>query len=71
MDYVKKELEPERMDYAVYKLDSLVRIEYISDNEIQFYWKDELVKFFPYTGWHSGKSIKDGRGIHRLLKQLK
>ena len=32
---------------------------------------NEKVKFFPYSGWHTGKSIKDGRGIENLLKQLK
>jgi hypothetical protein len=34
-------------------------------------FKNELVKFFPYSGWHTGKSIVDGRGIKKLLAQLK
>lgn len=29
------------------------------------------VMHYPFTGWHTGKSIKDGRGIQNLLKQLK
>lgn len=28
------------------------------------------VLFWPYTGWHSGKSINDGRGLDHLLEQL-
>jgi len=28
------------------------------------------INFFPYSGWHSGKSIEDGRGFKNLLKQL-
>jgi len=25
---------------------------------------------WPYTGWFSGKGVKDGRGIKKLLKQI-
>ena len=39
--------------------------------ELRFMFKGELVRFFPYSGWHSGKSIKDGRGFNNLIKQLK
>lgn len=28
------------------------------------------ISFWPYTGWHSGKSITAGRGIKNLIKQL-
>lgn len=41
------------------------------DTKIVFIWKDETIMFFPYTGWHTGKSIKDGRGLMELLNQLK
>jgi predicted nucleotidyltransferase len=64
------ELQPKRMEYAIDKLNSIVSLTLITDTEIQFYWKGELVKFFPYSGWHTGKSIKDGRGLQNLLKQL-
>lgn len=67
----QKELEPQRMEYAIMKLDRIVSIAYVSKTEIQFYWKDELVRYFPYSGWHTGKSISDGRGLQNLLNQLK
>jgi hypothetical protein len=38
---------------------------------ITFTWKGHPVKLYPYSGWHTGKTIKDGRGIENLLKQLK
>ncbi len=67
----KIELQPGRMEYAIKELSSIVSLTSITETEIQFYWKGELVRFFPYTGWHSGKTIVDGRGIHNLIKQLK
>ena len=38
---------------------------------LQFEHKGSMVRFFPYTGWFSGKTVKDGRGLKNLLKQLK
>jgi len=64
-------LQPERMDYATHKLREL-GIEYMADDTtVCFKWKGSQVKLFPYSGWHSGKTIVDGRGIDNLLKQLK
>ena len=64
-------LEPLRMQKA---LDSLLKlnIEEIEYDEkmITFIWKDSVVQYYPYTGWASGKTIKDGRGLRKLLKQL-
>jgi hypothetical protein len=46
--------------------------KYIADETtICFTYDGHQVKFFPYSGWHTGKSIKDGRGIEKLLAQLK
>jgi hypothetical protein len=66
-------LEPERMDYAIGQLHSkgILSVFISKPNCIEFEFKGEKVKFFPYSGWHTGKSIKDGRGIDNLLKQLK
>lgn len=74
MNIVKQALQPDRMAYAIEKLEALgmeILNKGQSDNLILFYWKDRPVYFFPYTGWHSGKSITDGRGINNLIKQLK
>ena len=68
----QKELEPERMDYAIGQLHKagIKSMVIIKENCIEFYFKSEKVKLFPYSGWHTGKSITDGRGIHKLLNQL-
>ena len=61
-----------RMDYAKQKLQEL-GFEITSEDEtcIWFMFKGYSVRLFPYSGWHTGKTIKDGRGIDNLLKQLK
>lgn len=65
-------LQPQRMDYARQQIEALgFAIAFESDNEIRFEHNGHLVKFFPYSGWHTGKSIQDGRGIKELLKQLR
>jgi len=38
---------------------------------LEFMFKGAKVKYFPFTGWASGKSIKDGRGFKNLINQLK
>jgi len=65
------ELEPKRMTFAKDKITVLgLEITYEDSNKFTFIYNDQAVTFFPYSGWHSGKGIKDGRGIHKLLKQL-
>lgn len=65
-------LQPVRMQTAIDEINNRnILIEYIDETQIWFNWKGEIVKFFPYSGWASGKSIKDGRGLDNLLKQLK
>ncbi len=64
------ELQPKRMEYACSKIAEL-GFKYIADNtKVCFQYKGHQVTFFPYSGWHTGKSIKDGRGLQNLLKQI-
>jgi hypothetical protein len=64
--------EKERMLFAVEQITKLgYGITSINDSEIQFYFRESMVKFFPYKGWHTGRTIKDGRGIHNLLEQIR
>lgn len=65
--------EPKRIKYAIDKIQKLgYEIHYKEDQKaIEFIYRGELVRFYPYTGWHTGKAIKDGRGINNLLRQLK
>jgi hypothetical protein len=66
------ELQPKRMEYAIKKLTELgIKLHFQDETTIRFFWKDSMVSFYPYSGWHSGKTIIDGRGIEKLLKQLK
>ena len=44
---------------------------YEDDTRLDFIFKSHKVQFYPYSGWHTGKSIKDGRGFQKLLRQLK
>lgn len=68
----QEKLEHKRIDYAKKNIIELgYDITFESDKEIHFYFKGSLIKFFPYSGWHTGKTIKDGRGINKLLKQIK
>lgn len=68
---LRKELQPERMQYAINLIKKAgCTITFQNDKEIIFQYKDERINFFPYTGWATGKSIKDGRGINRLINQL-
>lgn len=67
-------LEPKRMEHALFMLKEAG----ISESEIEttktfikFNFKGSTILFYPYSGWHTGKTINDGRGLQKLLKQLK
>lgn len=65
-------LEPKRIQECKDKLESMgYDISTCDKTKITFFYKNERIMFYPYSGWHSGKSIKDGRGFENLLKQLK
>lgn len=40
-------------------------------NEVRFYYKDKLVRFWPYSGIFEGEGLRSGRGINQLLMQVK
>lgn len=66
------QLEPQRIEYAIAEIEALgLEVDYRDATKIKFVFKGEEVTLFPYSGWHTGKSITDGRGIEKLLKQLK
>lgn len=67
----QKELEPKRLISSREALQKLgFKVETVGNTELQFEFKNHTVKFFPYSGWHTGKSIIDGRGFKKLIKQL-
>lgn len=65
-------LQPKRIENAKTELAKL-NIEIIFEDEttLQFMFNGAKITLFPYSGWFSGKGIKDGRGIFNLIKQLK
>lgn len=67
----QQELAPERMDYAKQQIEAMgFKITYQDKTKLNFRYNGSAVHFYPYSGWHTGKTIKDGRGIENLLKQL-
>jgi sporulation-control protein spo0M len=61
------------MQYAVEQIEALGYEVYqcVGKMCLYFEYKDQTVTFYPYKGWATGKSIKDGRGIKNLIKQIK
>lgn len=65
-------LEPKRHKVAVSKITALgYEITDKDSVSIKFEFKGSTVTYFVYSGWATGKTIKDGRGIENLLKQIK
>lgn len=67
----EKRLQPVRMERAI---EALRKKGYdavaVSETEVHFMYDGSLVKLWPYSGWHTGKSIVDDRGLIKLLRQL-
>ena len=69
---IRKAKEDNRIAFAVSELKKMgCDIKYHDDHYIDFIYKGAPIRFFPYSGWHTGKSIKDGRGWNNLKRQLK
>jgi len=66
----EKKLQPLRMDKAVSELENRGFEVTHDETRIDFKFNGKVVLYFPYSGWASGSSIKDGRGLNRLLRQL-
>lgn len=73
LDYERQmRLEPLRMAYAKSQISALgYEVVEHNKNELRFIHNGKQVKFFPYSGWATGATIRDGRGLKNLLKQLK
>jgi hypothetical protein len=68
----QQRLEPERMQTAfkeIKKLNLIVTKE--TETSIEFMFNGSKVTLFPYSGWHTGKTINDGRGWVKLYNQIK
>jgi len=69
----QKRLEPKRMTKAIKEISALgYKVTQVTETELTFiYSHGRVVHFFPYSGWHAGSGIKDGRGLKKLLKQIR
>lgn len=68
----RQQKEAGRINYAKRKLEER-KIVYIYNKNIktlEFAYKGCVIRYYPYTGWFSGRSVKDGRGLENLLKQI-
>lgn len=66
------ELQPQRMNIAKLALQKLgYKITFEDPEHLQFVFNGETVRYWPYSGWHTGKSIRDGRGLENLLRQIR
>lgn len=53
----QNELEPKRMSYAKNSLIMMgFKICYEDKTRLEFLYNGHIVKFYPYSGWHSGKN---------------
>ena len=68
----KNKIKKTRLEYAEMRILELgYDITSINKTELRFEFNGSTIYFFPFTGWHTGKTIQDGRGLNNLLKQLK
>jgi hypothetical protein len=70
----EERLQPKRMAKAIKEIEEKgYKVTIISDTEISFTIDNitkNKVNYFPYSGWATGKDIKDGRGLKKLLNQI-
>jgi hypothetical protein len=68
----RQKVEPSRMEVATEKVSELGYDVNSDDGQsLTFELNGNTIRIFPYTGWFSGKGVKDGRGIFNLIEQLK
>lgn len=68
----QNKLEPKRMQHAKKQIEALgFQVFEFDKSTLVFQFKDHEIKYFPYSGWASGKTIKDGRGLERLINQIR
>ena len=68
----EQELQPVRIETCKQTLENLgFEITFEDKTSLKFLHNGNTITLFPYSGWHTGKGIVDGRGFGKLLKQLK
>lgn len=68
---MRKNTQDELILYAKGEIQSAgYEITVETETYIEFEYKGHPIRFYPYRGWATGKTIKDGRGIKNLIKQI-
>lgn len=67
----RQKVEPNRFEYATDKLMEAGHTVGKNPKDEKSLIINGYIKFWPYTGWYSGKGIGSGRGIHKLIANLK
>ena len=42
----------------------------VGNTRLDFTYKGSKVMYWPYSGWHTGRTIEDGRGFEHLIGQF-
>lgn len=64
------ELQPQRIEYVCQEL-SKRGFEFVADETtVVFQYKGSKITVYPYSGWFTGKTVNDNRGVEKLFKQL-
>ncbi len=73
LDTARQErLEPKRMDKAKEAIEALgYDVQIVGYTKLIFMFDGKQIQYFPYSGWATGASIQDGRGLNNLLKQIR
>jgi len=68
----QNKLESKRLAYAKAEIEKLgYKVMQMGKTKLVFEFDGCLVHFYPYSGWHSGTTIKDGRGLEKLIEQIR
>jgi hypothetical protein len=69
----EEKLRPIRFTKAVKEIEKLgfKATDDVCMDRVRFEYEGSTILYYPYSGWATGKTIKDGRGLAPLLRQLR
>lgn len=53
-----------------YRETGVYPVTEVNATTLQFIFRGSPVTLYPYSGWFTGRTVTDGRGIKNLLKQI-
>lgn len=67
----REAIEPSRLEYSTDKLMQAGHRVGLNPDDDKSIIVNGYIKFWPYTGWYSGKGVGSGRGLNNLIERLK